>query len=109
MAAVPAFTRPEAAQIILDSLKYQHINKRITLYAYVIMENHMHYIATGPDLEKRVKEFKSFTAQSSMIFFRDRCDYAMLSHLQNLKLAHRKDSDYQLWEEGSHHNSDHER
>ena len=34
----PGRKRPRSC---LDSLKYQHINKRITLYAYVIMENHI--------------------------------------------------------------------
>jgi REP element-mobilizing transposase RayT len=32
------------------------------ILAFVIMENHLHWIAVGPQLPKRVGEFKSFTA-----------------------------------------------
>jgi len=33
------------------------------LYAYVIMENHMHRIASSLDLSKTMESFKSFTAR----------------------------------------------
>src|SRR5438477_219465 len=35
VAWLPLFTRPEAAQIILDSLKFNHTNNRFTLFGYV--------------------------------------------------------------------------
>lgn len=33
------------------------------ILAYVILENHLHWIAVGPELSQRAGNFKSFTAK----------------------------------------------
>ncbi|QCQ21237.1 hypothetical protein FDQ92_02945 [Desulfoglaeba alkanexedens ALDC] len=38
------------------------------LYAYVIMENHIHLIANSRDLSKAIQSFKCFTARRSWNF-----------------------------------------
>jgi REP element-mobilizing transposase RayT len=60
---LPLFSLPEVVQIILDSLQYLQDNQRLTLHAYVIMENHLHLIATSDNLSKAMQTFKSFTAR----------------------------------------------
>lgn len=56
-------TDPEVACILLDSLNYIQKNFGITLYAYVIMHNHIHCIIEGKDLSLTLRKFKSFTAR----------------------------------------------
>ena len=60
---IPVFTREETAEIVLDSWRFLQENSRLTLYGYVILENHLHWIASAADLTEQVAEFKSFTAR----------------------------------------------
>ena len=57
---IPVFTRPETVAILLDSLRYLS-NDGLIVYAYVILENHMHLIAQSADLRRDIARFKSYT------------------------------------------------
>src|SRR5258707_13626039 len=63
VAWLPIFSRPARAQIIFDSWRYLQANRGLMLFGYVIMENHLHFIASSNNLAKDVKDFKSFTAR----------------------------------------------
>lgn len=102
VAWLPVFTRPEAAQIVLDSWRFLRTSGRMNLYGYVVMENHIHFVASAADLAKEVKEFKSYTARKIIDFLRGRGEADLLGSLERLKLDHRTHSQYQLWQEGSH-------
>ena len=54
VAWLPVFTRTEAVQIVLDSWSFLQNEGRITLLGYVILENHLHFIAAAEDLGKEV-------------------------------------------------------
>jgi len=41
---LPIFTRKESVQIIIDSLKFLQEKDNLKLYAYVILENHLHMV-----------------------------------------------------------------
>ncbi len=49
---IPIFTRVETVQIVFDSLKYLQQNNNLKIYAYVILENHLHLIAQSDDIAK---------------------------------------------------------
>ena len=57
VAWLPVFSYPDYANIILDSWRFLQSKRDIRILAWVIMENHLHWIATGPELAKRVGEF----------------------------------------------------
>ncbi len=59
---LPLFAQPANAKILLDSLTYLQNQERLTLYGYVILENHCHLLAAAPDLGQTIASFKSFTA-----------------------------------------------
>ena len=99
---LPVFSRPEAAGIVLDSWRFFLTAGRMTIYGYVDMENHLHFVASAADLVKEVKEFESFTARKIIDFLHNRGEACLLGSLARLKLRHRDHSDYQLWQEGSH-------
>ena len=44
---LPVFTRHETIQILFDSWKFLQDQERLTLLGYVVLENHIHFIASG--------------------------------------------------------------
>jgi putative transposase len=99
---LPVFTFPETAQIVLDS--WRHLQKRRgwVIYGYVILENHLHLVAFAPDLVNDLGDFKSYTARRIIDFLQQRGARTLLSQLRMMKLPHKTDRTYQLWQEGSH-------
>src|SRR5580692_1090028 len=42
---LPVFTRPETVQILLDSWQFLQDQDRLVLLGYVVLDNHIHFIA----------------------------------------------------------------
>jgi REP element-mobilizing transposase RayT len=101
VAWLPIFTRPEAVQIVLDSWRFLQSENRITLLGYVILENHLHFIAAAEDLGKEVGDFKSYTAKKLIELLERQGAYTLLEALEYYKLRHKLDQRHQLWQEGS--------
>ena len=99
---LPVFTRPEAVQIVLDSWTFLQERNRLRLYAYVVLENHLHFIAAADDLSEQVGDFKSFTARGLIDLLKASGANTLLRQLRFQKLAHKADREHQLWQEGSH-------
>ncbi len=99
---LPLFTRPEAVQIVLDSWEFLQRTTRITPFAYVVKENHLHFIAAAADLSKEVANFKSYTARQIIDLLQQCSARSILEQLAFLKKRHKTDRTYQLWQEGSH-------
>jgi putative transposase len=95
------FTRPEAVQIIFDSWGFLKREKDFRLYGYVILENHLHLIASAANLSSAVKSFKMYTARHIIDLLEAHGAKVLLRQLRALKLRHKTESEYQLWEEGS--------
>ncbi|MBM4067143.1 MAG: hypothetical protein FJ266_16170, partial [Planctomycetes bacterium] len=60
---IPVFTKKEYFDIIVQSLAYCRQNKGLKLFAYVVMDNHVHLIASANNLSQIMKDFKSYTAR----------------------------------------------
>jgi REP element-mobilizing transposase RayT len=99
---LPLFKNPEIAQIIIDSLIFMASENRLTIYAYVLMENHLHLIASAENLGNEIASFKSFTARKCIDNYKENRNVKILQQLSNYKLVHRKDRSYQFWQEGVH-------
>ncbi len=99
---IPIFANPLAAEIVLDSLSFLQRNGRITLWAYVVMENHMHMVASAQRLSKDLRTFKSFTARQLVDMLEETGAYGTLRKLRRAKRSHKGDRKYQVWQEGSH-------
>lgn len=99
---IPIFTRPETVQIVLDSWQFLQQNKNLVIFAYVVLENHLHMIASADELAKRIGEFKSFTARQIIDLLEAKNVETLLRQLEFQKARHKTDRDYQLWQEGSH-------
>lgn len=99
---LPIFTAPPITQILLDSWTFLQNEGRLTLYAYVIMANHVHLVAAAERLSREIAAFKSFTARTIIDYLTDKNARHVLEQLEQHKLKHKKDRTYQLWQEGSH-------
>ncbi len=102
MAWLPVFSRPNLVEIILESWKFLQRQRNIELLAWVILENHLHWIAAGPEIGKRVGESKSYTATMILREMKSKQMEILLQELHFYKLRHRTDQDFQVWQAGSH-------
>ncbi|MGB3208022.1 MAG: hypothetical protein WBB28_23820 [Crinalium sp.] len=99
---IPLFSKIELAQIIFDSLSFLQRKERLRLYGYVLMENHLHLIASATNLSREIGNFKSFTARSIIDWLKEKQQKHILDQLKFYKLQHKVDQEYQVWQEGFH-------
>ena len=71
-------------------------------FGYVILENHLHFVAQAPRLDKCLSSFKSFTAARLIELLEAHKAESLLARLRLAKRAHKRDREYQFWQEGSH-------
>ena len=82
VAWLPVFTRPDCVQQLLDCWTYQRHNAGFKLFGYVVMENHLHYVAQAPNLQKCVASFKAYTARQIIDDLQSRQQTALLQQLR---------------------------
>jgi REP element-mobilizing transposase RayT len=99
---IPMFSDPNIVKLLLDSLMFLQNQQRLKLFAYVIMENHLHLLASAAELSKEIGNFKSFTARQIVDYLEEKKHVSLLKQLSFYKSEHKKDRNYQLWQEGSH-------
>jgi REP element-mobilizing transposase RayT len=99
---LPVFTRPEIVNIVFDSWRHIQKERAFRLFGYVILENHLHLIGSAPDLSDVMQRFKSFTARKIIDRLEAKGEKTLLAQLRSHKMLIKKESDYQLWQEGNH-------
>ncbi|MCW8907759.1 MAG: transposase [Sedimenticola sp.] len=98
---IPVFTRPETVEIVLESLRFLK-REGLQVYAYVILENHLHMVVQSRDLNRDMARFKSYTSRQLLSYFSERNVRRILDQLAFYKKAHKADRSYQFWQEGCH-------
>jgi len=99
---LPLFTRPETVQILLDCWCHQREHARLRLFGYVVLENHLHFIAQAQNLKKCVSSFKAFTARRIIDYRQVHHAERLLERLRSVKKWHKIDREFQFWQEGVH-------
>jgi len=90
---IPLFTNTKSVDILLES-------DNLKIYAYVILENHLHLVASSDDIAKTIKKFKSYTAKKLLELLQKENIKTILEQLAFYKKAHKKTTTYQVWQEG---------
>ena len=72
------------------------------MYAYVILENHLHLIAQSSDISRDISRFKSYTSKQVIAWLVENRIKVILDQLAFYKKAHKIDRKYQFWQEGVH-------
>ncbi|MBL7004218.1 MAG: transposase [Gammaproteobacteria bacterium] len=98
---IPVFTRQETVDIVLDSLRFLQ-SEGMKLFAYVILENHLHMVVQSDDLNRDMARFKQFTAKHILAYLQEQNIKLILDQLAFYKKAHKQDRAYQFWQEGYH-------
>jgi len=97
---IPLFTRKESVEILLESFKYLQQTDNLKLYAYVILENHIHIIAQSDNIGQSMAKFKRHTARQLIKLLEQENVKTILDQLAFYKKAHKSDRTYQVWQEG---------
>jgi len=99
---IPLFIDPNLIEILLASFRFMQKHNRLTIYAYVIMDSHLHFVAASANLSKEIANFKSFTAHKIIDTLKEKKEIKLLEQLAQAKALHKKDRQFQVWQEGSH-------
>ncbi len=97
---IPLFTNTKSVDILLDCFMYLQKNDNLKIYSYVILENHLHLVASSDDIAKTIKKFKSYTAKKLLKLLQEENIKTILEQLAFYKKAHKKTTTYQVWQEG---------
>ncbi|WP_026600969.1 transposase [Methylomonas sp. 11b] len=96
------FHAPGTGPVVLDSWQYQRQRIGLKLYGYVILENHLHFIAQAPELDKYVASFKAYTSRRIINHLQQQKAELLLQRRCFANAAHKQDREYQFWQEGVH-------
>ena len=100
---VPIFTNSGYMNVIVNALKFYQKEHQLKVYAFVIMDNHLHVIVSCQnDLSELMRLLKSYIAKEMLTFLSHDSRPWILNLLNELKKKHKKSSTYQFWEEGNH-------
>ena len=98
---IPVFTRPETVAILFDSLRFLG-REGLKVYAYVVLENHCHFVLQSEALDRDIGRFKSWSARELIRYLAQNNVRQILEQLAFYKKAHKDDRAYQFWQEGVH-------
>ena len=99
---LPLFNQPELAGIVLGSLQHLHDKGRLTVHAYVLVEDHLHLLGSSQSFSKEMMSLKSFTARGILDSLEVRGFRSILDQLRFLRKLHKQGQSFQVWQEGFH-------
>ena len=67
--------------VVLDSWKFLQKERGFQLFAFAILENHLHLIASAPDISGVMQSFKSYTARQIVDLLEARHSQTLLRQL----------------------------
>ncbi len=94
---IPVFARTDAADIVIASLRYLAENGT-KIYAWTLLENHLHFIAQHARLDTKTAAFKSYTGKQLLALLRARGGDDLLREFASPDAA----GGFAFWREGSH-------
>jgi REP element-mobilizing transposase RayT len=98
------FVENSIKRILIDTLDTYRLRKRIRLFSFVIMSNHIHLVAQiiAPEtLSDVVRDFKSHTADRILRHYRRMGETDKLAQV-SLADPSKKGQKHQIWEHGYH-------
>jgi REP-associated tyrosine transposase len=99
---LPIFTSEAYCDILVRSLLYCRHHKGLKIYAWVILDNHIHAILAAPKLSRAIADFKKFTAHELLAKLEAEGRDWLLNQLRFYRAKHKGISDHQVWQEGVH-------
>ena len=102
VAWLPVFTSAGRCNIVVESLQYCRENKGLEIFSWVVLDSHLHAIIAAPELTRVLADFKRHTAQRILEQLqKENCEW-LLNQFRFYRAKHKIESEYQVWQEGSH-------
>ena len=104
---VDVFTRPVYKNIIINSLQYCQKEKGLQIYAWVLMTNHLHLLASakeGYNLSDILRDFKKFTSKKIVDTICNETESRkqwMLYRFNYHGFWHPKTQQFKFWQDGN--------
>lgn len=105
---VDVFTRRIYTDFIIENLIHCQQNKKLNIYAYVIMTNHIHMVANieGGSLANVLRDFKTYTSKQLVKMIREnntesRADW-MLRIFEKAGEYNPANINHQFWQNGNY-------
>lgn len=104
---VDVFSRPDYKHIIVDSLKYCQKEKGLVLFAWCLMSNHLHLIASDNNefvLSDILRDFKKFTNKKIIAAIKETNESRKEWMLDRFEFNGRNDKkikNYKFWKDGN--------
>ncbi len=105
---IDVFSREHYKAIMVESLRYCIEQKGLTLYAWVIMTNHVHLIISSKNarLEELVRDMKKFTSKQIIKAISESPEESrkewMLSMFRFTGSGNKNNKEYQFWKQDYH-------
>lgn len=93
------FTRPDTAQRVLDSLRRRQESGRMAIYGYVVLEDHVHLIASAKGLLEEIDDFESSTAAEILELLETQNVRSLLRQLKRRAPASNAGGARRVWQE----------
>ena len=92
VAWLPVFSQPDFANVILQSWRFLQQQRDIRIFAFVIMENHLHFIASASQHSERIQQFKSITTRQVLDLLEQCKAITLLNYFAYYKRKHKTES-----------------
>ncbi len=104
---VDVFTRKRYKDILVESLNFCIANKRLVVFGYVIMSNHLHIIMQNDDglLSDVIRDFKKHTSKKIIKSIEEEPESRrewMLERFARATDSHSRNKAFQFWKYGNH-------
>jgi len=99
---VSIFTTKTMFDIVINSLQFLISTSDLKIFAFVILDNHIHLVASSLNLSDTIRRHKSYTAKTVIDNLSKGNRFYLLKQLEYGKKKHKKDQQYQVWQEGFH-------
>jgi putative transposase len=105
---IDLFTRRLYSDLIIENLTYCQNHKRLNIYAYVLMTNHLHLIANVEDgsLSDVIRDFKTFTSKQLYKAIESNLQESrrewLLNSFERAGRNNPRNAHHQLWQNGSY-------
>jgi len=105
---VPVFEVDDNSQIVIDSLRFCIKNKGLNIYAFCLMSNHLHLIASSTEPFKLVNVIRDFKRHTAKTIFSNLSESQDARHQKMAKIFtiegqnYSQNVKYKFWQTGNH-------
>ena len=93
------FSRPEACQRVLDIWRQMQEQGRLTVFGYMLLEDHLHLIASAENVAAEAKHFFGESARQILELLQSLEEFGMIKRLKRFQPQPAGDPAAQLWQD----------